>query len=288
MQRSQSSNIIESESGSLIFEAPSSQQRVIHDAPANVTGIFETAKKDALRLEAPVSGTELLHHIVVASAPKREQTVAAKQWSNETREWVSREFLRAISCDAEERHYSFWCAQSDGQPRLACRELRVESPMCGRQSDAGAHLHCTRVVHCQHLQLSWEPFDSEHETPVAQCAHWDASKKVWGEVEPMALAPLGVCAVEWANGVRVNSKCGDEQCVSMRAVCHASRTLSCSTPIHVARIELAAAHFEYAKHSVRGVREEQLVYRGSRTHSMEFASPSFVRASESFGGHSQL
>ena len=79
-QRAQSSNVIESESGSPIFDAPRSQQRVIHDAPANVNEIFETAERDASRLEAPASGTELLHHIAVASVHKREQTVAAKQW----------------------------------------------------------------------------------------------------------------------------------------------------------------------------------------------------------------
>ena len=138
------------------FEVGRSQQRVIHDAPANVNGIFETAEKDASRLEAPASGTELLHHIAVASVHKREQTVAAKQWPKSKHlEWTSREFLRAISCDGEERHYAFWYVQSDCQPRLVCRELRVESAVAlvAWKFEAAARLNCTRVVHRKKSQL---------------------------------------------------------------------------------------------------------------------------------------
>ena len=106
-------------------------------------------------LEAPASSAQRAYRTHCRPhSPAHEQTVAAEQRTTGELECASREFLRAIACHAKQRHCAFSsCAESDGQPRLAARELRVESTVLCRQSDAGAYCNCTRVVHCQHSQL---------------------------------------------------------------------------------------------------------------------------------------
>ena len=91
--------------------------------------------------------------------------------------------------------------------------------------------------------------------------------------------------------VHSTSRCllvtGDEERVTVRQECHVLHIHSCSAPIHVARIELAAADVEHAYHSVHRVHEVQLLCRVSCRHSRELMY-TFFSLMETVGGNSSL
>ena len=130
---------------------------------------------DASRLEAPASCAELEHipSPVAIRTVKHEQVVAAEQGNRVVRSQFaqrSRELLDTIihftiSCYfyAQEggtdrfggyRVSQFICrVHNAAEPNLAARELHVEFVEFALwEVDSSSPPHCTRAVHCQHLE----------------------------------------------------------------------------------------------------------------------------------------
>ena len=126
------------------FDLPRNQC-LIHDAPAE-PAVDVVSEEFASPLEAPASSAERVHRspTAVRTASAHKQTIAAEQRTIGPLEWASREFLRAIACDTEQRHCAFcFYVESNGQPRLAARELRIETAVRSRKLDACAYCNCT-------------------------------------------------------------------------------------------------------------------------------------------------
>ena len=286
----------------VVLEVPRDQLwSVTRDAPLggidvpNRSRVATTEDLVELPLEAheslPLDGRDFEPQLVdlpVANigflcARVHEQTVAAEQRHPRRSEWAPVELYCDFSFDSEEDNLvSCSGTLSDSQPYLASRwrQTHVEPIVFAHcVSDAWNHRKWV-AVHRQHLQTFRLEFSTENEAPVAQCAQDVAARAHHrSQVEEAALVPLGVgvvCARERANSVHCvyhfRAPRAREECVGVRAVCHALHALHPEALIHVGRSECASAQIEGAHHIVRRVREKNLVRWFTCRHSSEVGS----------------